>query len=148
MPVQEPASPNAEHPVSGYYEDYAETQKEIFRIEVRKCRNHLFWLAGIFFAGDLISLEVQGSLDAVTLLLSSIVPLLLVGLALLSRKEPLAAVILAAVLIAGVWVFVIVMNGLSAAVAGWLLRAVVIYLVLAAFQSAREASRIKRELHL
>ena len=31
------------------------------------------------------------------------------------------------------------MNGLSAAVAGWLLRAVVIYLVLAAFQSAREA---------
>ena len=70
----------------------------------------------------------------------------MVGLAFLAMKEPLLTMIIAALIIVAVWIYIIAMNGSQAAITGWLGKAILVYLLIAGFQSAREAQRIKKEL--
>lgn len=81
-----------------------------------------------------------------TLIVISVIPLVCVGLAFLSIKEPLTSIIIAAVIIIGLWVYAAVVTGGMAAISGWLIKAVIVYLLIAGFQSAREAQKIKKEL--
>lgn len=83
-----------------------------------------------------------------TILIIAVIPAALTGLAFLANKEPLTAMIIAAVIIVGLWVYSIVITGGKAAIMGWLIKAVIVYLILAGFQHAREAARIKKELQI
>ena len=134
--------------VSEYYDNYAETQKEVLGIKTRKTRNSLFTLAAIVFASDLLSLMVTNTVMPETILIIAVIPAALTGLAFLANKEPLTAMIIAAVIIVGLWVYSIVITGGKAAIMGWLIKAVIVYLILAGFQHAREAARIKKELQI
>lgn len=132
----------------GLFDNYTETQKEIFAIETRRTRNKLFTLAIIAFASDLLGLLMADFVTFKTLLIISVIPLLLAGLAFLAQKEPLTAMIIAAVVFLAIWAYTITVTGGKAALTGWLVKAIVVYLLIAGFQSAREAHRIKRELKL
>jgi hypothetical protein len=79
--------PQDESIVSGIYDNYQDTQKEILEMELKKTKNKLFTLAAIFFISDLIndSREYVNRLHS----LYCRYPLLFVGLAFLSTKEPL-----------------------------------------------------------
>ncbi len=135
-----------ENSVSGYYESYSETQKDVLAIEIRKTRNILFTLTAIIFAGDLMGLLVLNVLIAEAILIILIVPVILTGLAFLAVKEPLPAITIAAVIIVGLWIYTIVVTRGQAAIMGWLIKAVIVYFLIAGFQHAREAVRIKKEL--
>jgi hypothetical protein len=134
--------------VSGVYENYTDTQIEIMQIEIRKTRNVLFTLAAIILVSDIIGLAAADAFSLPAFIIILIIPLLLSGMAFLSLKEPLIAMIVAAVIIAGIWIYTIIITGGRAAIMGWLIKAVIIYFIIAGFRHAAEASKIKRELKL
>ena len=139
---------NESNVVSEQYDNYKEVQKEILSIEIRKTRNKLISIAIVIFAFDLLVLLMANLATAKTLLIILIVPAIITGLAFLSVKEPMTAMIIAAVLIIGLWVYMIILSGGKAAVSGWIGKAIIVYLLLAGFQNAREAAKIKGELRL
>lgn len=134
--------------VSDMYDNYEEVQKEILSIEIRKTRNKLISIAIVIFAFDLLVLLMADLVTATTLGVILIFPAIITGLAFLSIKEPLIALIIAAILIVGLWIYSIVILGGRAAVSGWIGKAIIIYLLIAGFQNAMEAARIKKELKL
>jgi len=136
----------ADESVSGYYENYSETQKEVLATEIRRTRNSLYTLAAIVFASDLLGLFMLDIFVWQSILVILIVPVILVGLSFLASKEPLTAIIIASAIIIGVWVYTIIQLGAGAAITGWLVRAIIIYFLIAGFQHAREAMRIRKEL--
>jgi hypothetical protein len=137
-----------ENIVSDLYDNYYETQKEIYSMEIRKTRNKLFTLSVLIFAIDFIALNMADAVNFETLLIIAVVPVLFIGLAFLALKEPLLAMIIGAVTIVGFWIYAAIQSGGMSAISGWLVKAVVVYLIIAGFQNAREAQRIKKELKL
>ena len=135
-----------ENVVSGLYENYFETQKEILTIETRKTRNKLIYVATTIFVFDFLAVMIVNAFILQTLLWISVVPLIILALAFFALKEPMAAMIVASLLIAGIWVYSIIITGGLAAISGWIGKAIIIYLLIAGFQSAREATKIKGEL--
>jgi len=135
-----------ENVVSGLYENYSETQKEILAIETRKTRNKLITIACIIFLFDLIALAFADAVNLLTFLWILIVPVVFLGLAFFAIKEPLAAIIIVSVIIVGIWIYSIIITGGAAAISGWLGKAIIIYLLIAGFQSAKEATRLRKEL--
>ncbi len=135
-----------ENIVSALYDGYQDTQKEILEIEIRKTKTKLFTIAAVVFGFDLLALLAVNLVTADTLLYIAIVPAIMVGLAFLAMKEPMLAMIIAALIIVGIWIYIIAMTGSQAALTGWLGKAILVYLLIAGFQNAREAQRIKKEL--
>jgi len=135
-----------ENVVSGLYENYFETQKEILTIEIRKTRNKLIYVATTIFVFDFLAVMIANAFILQTFLWISVVPLIILALAFFALKEPMAAVIVASLLIVGIWVYSIIITGGLAAISGWIGKAIIIYLLIAGFQSAREAAKIKGEL--
>ncbi len=135
-----------ENVVSDLYDNYAETQKEILGIELRNTRNKLISVAAVIFFFDLVALVIADVIVLQTFLWILVVPVIMLGLAFLANKEPLIAMIAASVVMAGLWAYSIILTGGMAVVSGWLNKAIIIYLLIAGFQNAREAARIRKEL--
>jgi uncharacterized membrane protein len=138
--------PQDESIVSGIYDNYQDTQKEILEIELKKTKNKLFTLAAIFFISDLIQLIAANAVNPATMIVIAVIPLLFVGLAFLSGKEPLLAMIICAVIVAAIWIYMAVLSGGLTAISGLIMKGVVVFLIIAGFQSAIEAQKIKKEL--
>lgn len=135
-----------ENVVAGLYDNYHETQKEILTIEISKTRNKLITIAVVIFVFDLIALTMVNAVSLQTMIWVLVLPAIIIGLAFFAIKEPLAAMIIAALLIVGLWGYSIILTGGLAAINGWLGKAIIIYLLFAGFQNATEATRIKKEL--
>ncbi|MBI5371902.1 MAG: hypothetical protein HZA79_07735 [Sphingobacteriales bacterium] len=135
-----------ENVVSGLFDNYQETQKEILQIELRKTRNKLFTLSAVVFGSDLLALVTANALNISTLIVILVIPVLLLGLGFFAGKEPLLSMIIAALVIGGIWVYAAIVTGGMAAISGWLVKAIIVYLVIAGFQNAVEAQKIKKEL--
>jgi len=127
-------------------DSYADTQKEILVIETRKTRNKLFIIAAVILISDLLALFMANAVNATTLVVIGIVPLVFVGLAILALKEPLLAMILGAAVIVALWVFMFVQFGNPSLISGLLVKAVLITLVISGFQNAIEANRVRKEM--
>lgn len=134
--------------VSDIYDNYEEVQKEILSIEIRKTRNKLITIAIVLFSFDLLVLLMSDLVSVSTLGLIIIIPSIIGGLAVLSVKEPLIAMIIASMIIVGTWIYTIILTGGRAAASGWIGKAIIVYLIFAGFQNATEAARIKKELKL
>ena len=127
-------------------DSYADTQKEILVIETRKTRNKLFIIAAVILISDLLALFMANAVNATTLVVIGIVPLVFVGLAILALKEPLLAMILGAAVIVALWLFMFVQFGNPSLISGLLVKAVLITLVISGFQNAIEANRVRKEM--
>ena len=127
-------------------DSYADTQKEILVMETRKTRNKLFIIAAVILISDLLALFMANAVNATTLLVIMIVPLVFVGLAFLAIKEPLLAMILGASVIVALWVFMFVQFGNPSLISGLLVKAVLITLAISGFQNAIEANRVRKEM--
>ena len=133
--------------VSGLYDNYNETQREILAIEIKKTRNKLFTIAIVILILDFLAMMMAyKGVESEMLLYIIIVPLIVVGLAFLAIKEPIVAIVITAIIIIGLWILAAVQTGGRAAITGWIGKAIIVYLLIAGFQSAREAQRIKKEL--
>jgi hypothetical protein len=137
-----------ENIVAELYDGYSSTQKVILETEKKRTRNKLITLAILIFAMDLLGLAVMNAITAPNMLIIAVIPVIFIGLAFLAMKEPLLAMIIASVILLAAWIYTIVIVGSGAAVTGWLTKALAVYLILAGFQSAREANRIRKELKL
>ncbi len=76
----------------------------------------------------------------------SLVPIILIAIAFLALKQPLAAIIFAAIVFTGVWVLMILVFGGIGAISGLLVKAIIIYFLISGFQSAKEVNRIRKEI--
>jgi len=132
--------------VSEIYDNYNEVQREVMEIEIRKTRNKLFTIAVVIFLFDLLALLVVNLVTSEALLIILVIPVIIAGLGLLANKEPMIAMIVSAIIIVGIWVYTIVITKGTAAISGWVSKAIIIYFIIAGFQSAKEATKIKREL--
>lgn len=130
----------------GLMDDYSTTQKEVLAMETRKTRNKLFTIAVILFISDLIALVTVNAVNATTLAIIAVIPFIIAGLAILSLKEPLLAMILIVVVLAAVWIYTFVQLGGRSLIQGLLVKAIVIALIFAGFQNAMEAHRIRKEM--
>ncbi len=129
------------------FDGYQDTQKELLIIETKKTRNKIFTIAAVVFGFDLVGLLALGRpLSADTLLIISVIPLIFIGLGLLATKEPMAGMVITIFIMLALWIYVISLYGAKGAITGWLAKAIIIYLSIAGFQSAKEAQRIKKEL--
>ncbi len=132
--------------VSNYYDDYKQTQAYIALTESKQVRKSIFIVAALLFASDMLGMAMANLITAETILYSAVIPLVLVGIGFLAIKQPLLAIILAALVFAGLIILSIVLFGGVGAISGLLIKAVIIYFLISGFQSAREAERAKKEL--
>lgn len=134
--------------VSDLYDNYHETQKEVMAIEIRKTRNKLFTLAIFLFCVSMVALFQMDAVTFQNVLIVSIEPILFLGMGLLAIKEPMVAMLITAIIIGGLWIYSAVQTNGVSLISGWILKVVVVYLVIAGIQHAREAQRIRKELKL
>jgi hypothetical protein len=132
--------------VANYYDDYKQTQAYIVLTESKQVRKSIFIIAALLFASDMLGMAMANLITAETILYSAVIPLILVGIGFLAIKQPLLAIILAALVFAGLIILSIILFGGVGAISGLLIKAVIIYFLISGFQSAREAERAKKEL--
>lgn len=132
--------------VSEVYDNYKETRAEILKIEIKKVRNSIFWISGVFLISSFLGLAVANTFTAQTILYSLALPLLFTGLGFLSTKQPLLAILLAALVFIGYIILEFTVIGGRAAVSGWIVKAAIVYFLIAGFQSSREAERARKEM--
>lgn len=137
---------NDENIVSEYYDNYKETQEYLLQINCRKTRNAIFTIAVLILCGDLLGLAVANAFTTQTFLITLIVPAVLIGIGLIAPKEPMLAIILAALIFAGLIILSIIAYGGIGAISGIIIKAIIVYFLLTGFQTAREAEKIRREL--
>ncbi|MBL7745820.1 MAG: hypothetical protein JNM19_00210, partial [Chitinophagaceae bacterium] len=73
-------------------------------------------------------------------------PVIFLGLGFLATKEPLVATVLGILIMIGYWIYIAVALDISFLLKGWLGKAIIIYLLFAGLQNAREAHHIRQEL--
>ncbi|MBX9782233.1 MAG: hypothetical protein K2X48_02965 [Chitinophagaceae bacterium] len=115
------------------YEGYKETQMELLAIYHKKRRNNLLITGLMFLIADCIAMAVRGNADSYTILGSILFPLLYTGLAFLSLKNELAAVIGAVILVILYFVLTVIISGPAALFSGWIFKAVLVYLHISSY---------------
>lgn len=135
-----------ESSIGEYYDNYKEMQSELINMYSKKTRNAIFTIAGLWLASELLGLAMANVFTTQLLLSVSLVPIILIAVAFLALKQPLAAIIVAAIVFAGVWVLMILVFGGIGAISGLLVKAIIIYFLISGFQSAKEVNRIRKEI--
>jgi hypothetical protein len=138
--------PNEENIISEYYEGYQQTQAEIFERETKRVRRSVIIIGILLFASDFLGLAVSDSITSTALLYIFIIPAVLVAIAMIFIRQPMLSAILATLIFLGIIILSIIAFGGLGAISGILVKAIIIYLLLAAFQSARTAEKAKKEM--
>ena len=128
------------------FDSYDDVNRMTYESEIRKVKTRLLTIALILFLSDVFGLLVADMLTVQLLLWSLLIPAIIGSLAFLALKEPMAAMIIASVIIAALWIYIIVLTGTRGAISGFIVRIIIIYLLISGFRSAREAQRAKRDL--
>jgi len=131
--------------VSDYYDNYKQTQKEIFEADVIKVRNAIFWIGGLLFASDLLGLAMANLIVVENILYALLFPAIFIAFGLLAIKQPMISIVLSIVLF-GIIIFITIRAfGSRAAINGILIKAIIVYLLISGFQSAKSAELARKE---
>jgi hypothetical protein len=130
------------------YEGYKETQIEVLAIHHKKLRNNFFIIGLVFLAVDMIGMAVSNHVATTVILASLLMPILYAGLAFLSLKQAMMAVIIAIVLFALALILQVLVNGAGALLSGWLFKAVLVYLHISAYRYANDIRTTEKEINL
>ena len=128
------------------FDNYNELNRITYLTETRRVKSRLLTIALILFLSDVFGLLISDMLTFQLLLWSLFIPCIIASLAFLGIKEPLAAMIIATVIVAALWIYIIAILGARGAIAGFLVKIIVIYLLISGFKSAKEAQKAKKEL--
>jgi hypothetical protein len=137
---------DSENIVADIYDGYNDTQREILAIEIRKTRNKLFTIAAVLLVFNLLAVMISGVPLSYVIGDILLFPVIFVGLGFLATKEPLVAIALGFLIMIGFWLYIAFALDISFLLKGWLGKAIIIYLLFAGLQNAREAHRIRQEL--
>lgn len=130
------------------YEGYKETQLESLSIQKKKVRNSIFYIAIILLAGSLLALFIANSFNTLLFINAIFFPVIFLGIGFFAIKQPMVSVIIAAIVFTLLLILQIIISGGIGAISGLLIKAIVIYFILSAYQSAKEVQKIKKELEL
>jgi hypothetical protein len=85
--------------IGDYYDNYKQTQAELILVYSRKTKNAIFAIAGISLVSELLGLAMANVFTSQVLLSISLVPAILIAAGFFALKQPLAAIIVAAVVL-------------------------------------------------
>lgn len=137
---------SGESSIGEYYDNYKQTQLDLISVYSKKTRNSIFTVAGLWLASELLGLAIANAFTGRLILSVLLVPAVLIAVAFLALKQPFVAIIIAALVFTGVWALTIVVYGGVGAISGILIKAIIIYFLIAGFQNAREVNRITKEI--
>jgi len=147
--MEESSKPaDTENIVADIYDGYNDTQREVLAIEIRKARNKLFTVAAVLLIFNLLAVMISGIPISYVIGDILLFPIIFLGLGFLATKEPLVATVLGILIMIGYWIYIAVALDISFLLKGWLGKAIIIYLLFAGLQNAREAHRIRQELKI
>ena len=144
VPEQEPN----QNVISDYYEGYQKLELQSAENQLRKTRNAIFAIAIILFISDLITMGISDTFDITTLMVSLVIAAIFVGLAFLTKKKPLTAILIALTLFIALWIFTIAVVGPQQIYRGILVRGIIIYFLITGIKHAREAERIRKQMNI
>jgi hypothetical protein len=130
------------------YEGYKETQIEVAAIHTRKVRNAMFYIAGLLLISDFLGLAIANRFELVLLISIFIFPVIFIGIGFLALKQPMIAVIAAALVFIFILILQIVVSGGFGAISGLILKGIVVYLIISAYQSTKEVQKAKKEIEM
>lgn len=132
--------------VAPIYDGYQDTQLELLAIETRKAAYKQFSIGAVLLMFNILAVTASGIPFAYVWLDVILFPVLFTGLGFLALKEPLVATLIGMILVFGYWIYIAIAIDITSLMKGWLGKAIIIYLLLAGLQNAREAHRIRKEL--
>jgi hypothetical protein len=132
--------------ISDYYEGYQHLELQSAETQIRKSRNAIFAIAVVMLLGDIITMAASSAFTTTGLLISIGISAVFVGLALLTKKQPLTAILIALVLFLGLWIFALIVLGPEQIYKGIIVRGIILYFLITGIKHAREAERIRKEL--
>ena len=130
------------------YEGYRETQLEILAQQRKNLRNNIITIGILFFIIDMFSMLITDNFSLYVFSVSLVFPALYTGLAFLSLKQPLLAVIICAVLLLLLLVAQVFTAGAAALVSGWLFKAFIVYLHISIYRKAVEIKETEKEIQV
>lgn len=145
--MEETPKPTEENVISDYYSGYQELELQSAQSQIKKARNALFAVAGLTLVANLIVLGSTDELGGAPLAIAIFISLVFAGLALLTAKAPMVAIIIGLLLFIGLWVLDIIVLGPEYIVRGIIFKAAVIYFLATGIKHAKEAERLKKEIN-
>src|ERR1051325_11615058 len=91
--------------ISDYYQGYQKLELQSAETEIRKARNAIIAIAALIIVGNLIVMAAGDSFTSAGIIIMLGIATIFTGLAFLTKKQPLTAIIIALVLFLALWVF-------------------------------------------
>jgi hypothetical protein len=146
-PTNLPDKNESQDVVSDYLEGYQQLELQSAENNLKKTRNAIFAIAALVLVGNLIIMGAGEGFTTIGITVALVVTAIFVGLAFLTKKMPLTAIIIALVLFVGLWILDIVVVGAEYLFKGLLVRGIIIYFLVTGIKYARETERIRKEMN-
>lgn len=144
---KDPANTGKEQDViSNYYEGYQQLELKSAENNLKKARNAIIAIAALLLLGNLIMMGSSDSFTTVGLAIALLATGIFVGLAFMTKKQPLTSVIIALVIFVGLWVMDIIVLGTDYLFKGIIVKAIIIYFLVTGIKYARETERLRKEI--
>jgi hypothetical protein len=147
-PKPAPESQEDQNVIAEYYEGVQRIELDSAEGRIRKARNAIFAIAIIQLISELIGFSMTNTFTLSALLVSLGIAAIFVGLAFLTKKQPLTAILIALGLFLGLWTFAIIVVGPEQLYRGILVRGIILYFLITGIKHAREAERIRRQMNI
>jgi Flp pilus assembly protein TadB len=132
--------------ISNYFEGNQQLELHSAENNLKKARNAIFFIAALILIGNLIMMGVSDSFNTTGLIITLIACGIFVGLAFMTKKQPLTSVIIALILFVALWVIDIVVLGPEYIVKGIIVKAIIIYFLITGIKYAKETERLRKEM--
>jgi len=144
----EPAPALTTHPESSIFEDsyYKEVQEDIWAHDRKKTKRSIMIIGAIMFGNDFLSLLAAGRMDMASIPYIVFFPLIFIGIAFFARARPLQGMALAALLYAVIIALTVYVQGVAGLAGGWMIKAVLVFLIILGFRHARSAEKARKNL--
>jgi hypothetical protein len=134
-----------ENVLTDYLVGYQQLELDSVQNQLRKTRNAIFSVAALTAVGALI-LYSMGNILKEDLWLNFIIAAIFFGLALLTKKMPMAFVIITLILYIGIWILTIAVGGTEYIIRGILVKVIVIHYLIKGIGYAREAEELRKKI--
>ena len=131
--------------IADHFEELKQIEIQGYEPAIRKARNTLFAVAGIFLVSEVVTaLATDIPFSPLLIGIIAVECGLFVALGFWANTKPFAAISIGLILFIGLWIFAIVASGFKAAYGGIIIRIVVISYLVKALKDAKAWEEVKR----
>jgi hypothetical protein len=126
------------HPISDFYEGVKDMEKRSYEYAIRKGRTTLFVIAGLLLVSELVgAMAANIPIDATILAIVAVEAGIFVALGFWTKSKPFSAILIGLIVFIGFWIIAIVISGITGAILGILIRAVIVYNLITTLKPAK-----------